>query len=469
MRFHARAQTNAVVTAAIILAGLGLSLAVTLPGLLSSDSIYQLLEGRRGAYANWHPPVMSWLLGVFDALVPGSSLFVIFDSALLFGGLLSVLFLRRQPKPSWVAALVALILVVSPQFVIYPGTVWKDVLFAGMNVVGFVFLAYAAAHWPNVRLRFGLIALSFLMLAVAALVRQNGAVLAPAAAIALGWIAARETSIHGASFRRGVIYGTAAFVGLTLLALAGRAALETRVVGNSGPDVQITQLQAYDVIGALKLRPSLKLDAIAPNDPDLAHELRTHGVVYYSPERIDTLTNSAPLWTAINNADPHVIAAQWVNLVLHHTGLYLKVRLEVFRWVFATPDLLVCLPSDAGIDGAPDALQALGMAQRWDDRDQALYDYGHDFIGTPVLSHVSMAVLSVFALVVLLWRRRPVDIAIAAMLAAGLVFTMTFFVISIACDYRYLYFLDVSAMTALFYLALDVPSFADWVRYNWPS
>ena len=233
--------------------------------------------------------------------------------------------------------------------------------------------------------------------------------------------------------------------------------------------MQITQLQAYDVIGALKLRPSLKLDAIAPNDPDLAHELRTHGVVYYSPERIDTLTNSAPLWTAINNADPHVIAAQWVNLVLHHTGLYLKVRLEVFRWVFATPDLLVCLPSDAGIDGAPDALQALGMAQRWDDRDQALYDYGHDFIGTPVLSHVSMAVLSVFALVVLLWRRRPVDIAIAAMLAAGLVFTMTFFVISIACDYRYLYFLDVSAMTALFYLALDVPSFADWVRYNWPS
>jgi hypothetical protein len=41
------------------------------------------------------------------------------------------------------------------------------------------------------------------------------------------------------------------------------------------------------------------------------------------------------------------------------------------------------------------------------------------------------------------------------MLSAAMVFTASFFVISIACDYRYLYFLDVAALTACFYLVLD--------------
>jgi len=464
MQFRAQPQSNsAAITAIIIIVGFVLCLAANLPGHLSYDSVIQLLEGRRGAYANWHPPVMSWLLGVFDAVVPGASLFVIFDSVLLFGCLLSFLLLR--PKPSWAAALVAAVVVVSPQFLIYPGIVWKDVLFAVLSVFGFVCLAHAAAFWTNARLRFGLIGLSFAALAVAALARQNGAVVLPVAAIALGWIAARHMN-----FRWGVVIGAAAFASLAIAALAGRAALDTRVFGNSGPGSQITLLESYDIMGALKLQPDLKLDAIAPpdnsGDATLAHELRTDGVLYYSPERNDTLENSKPLQAALDNSDPDAIAAQWKDLVLHHTWLYLKVRMDVFRWVFATPDLVLCLPVDAGVDGPPGVLKTLGIAQRWDDRDQALYDYGHALIGTPVLSHVMAAALAAAALIVLLRRRRVADIAIAGMLAAALIFTLTFFAISIACDYRYLYFLDIAAMTALFYLALDMPPFADWA---WPK
>ena len=43
----------------------------------------------------------------------------------------------------------------------------------------------------------------------------------------------------------------------------------------------------------------------------------------------------------------------------------------------------------------------------------------------------------------------------AALIASALAFTASFFVISISCDYRYLYFLDLSALAALFYLSLD--------------
>ena len=46
----------------------------------------------------------------------------------------------------------------------------------------------------------------------------------------------------------------------------------------------------------------------------------------------------------------------------------------------------------------------------------------------------------------LLWRRRDMDLMAASLLAAALAFTASFFVVSIACDYRYLYFLDLAAM-----------------------
>jgi hypothetical protein len=60
--------------------------------------------------------------------------------------------------------------------------------------------------------------------------------------------------------------------------------------------------------------------------------------------------------------------------------------------------------------------------------------------------------LIAFALVWL--RKLPGDTAVIGMLAAAFLFTASFFVISIACDYRYLYFLDLAALSAWFYVAL---------------
>jgi hypothetical protein len=47
----------------------------------------------------------------------------------------------------------------------------------------------------------------------------------------------------------------------------------------------------------------------------------------------------------------------------------------------------------------------------------------------------------------------------AGLLAAALAFTATFFIVSVACDYRYLYFLDVAAIAAGVYVAADPSGF----------
>ena len=69
---------------------------------------------------------------------------------------------------------------------------------------------------------------------------------------------------------------------------------------------------------------------------------------------------------------------------------------------------------------------------------------------------VNLNMLALVALCILLRRRRPEDIAVAGLLASAFVVTASFFVISIACDYRYLYFLDLAAIAG----ALAIASFA---------
>lgn len=49
-------------------------------------------------------------------------------------------------------------------------------------------------------------------------------------------------------------------------------------------------------------------------------------------------------------------------------------------------------------------------------------------------------------LIYLLRRGTGPDLAVAGLLAGALLFALTFAVISIACDYRYLVFLDFAAM-----------------------
>jgi hypothetical protein len=232
MRLHTTSWAR-IATGGIILAGFVFCLTADLPGHLSYDSVIQLLEGRTGRYANWHPAVMSWLLGLADAVVPGAGLFVVFDALLFFGGLMGLLLIRR--RPSWAAAWVAAVLVLCPQVLLYQGLVWKDVLFADAAVAGFVCLAFAGERWGNARFRFALIAAGFALFALAALVRQNGAIVALAGALALGWIAMRQAPSR--PFLRGALYGGCALVAAGLLAASAGLALSARCVGVSCPKV----------------------------------------------------------------------------------------------------------------------------------------------------------------------------------------------------------------------------------------
>lgn len=432
----------------VLVIGVAGLLRYNLPGHLSWDSVSALHEGRFHVRETWNPAIFGWLLGVLDAISPNAVAFVPLSCALLFGGWLGLLAIR--PRASWLAPLVAAGVVLLPQAAIYPAIYWKDVLFAETSLAGFVILAWSARDGLPRTPWLALLAAAALF-AAAGLFRQNGLVFALFAALALavvGWPQGRWRSLARAA---------GWLVAVAVVTLVFSAVL--RPQGPGAPDSAgakgVRLLQTYDVMASIALAPGRPLPTIDKAEPEAAATLRTRGAKAYSPERIDSLSADPKIDEAFDAIPRSQFQAEWVRLVTHDPGLYLRARLAAFRQVFATPIIDHCLPIEVGVEGPPQILKSLNMASRSDRRDQRLYNYTTWFLDTPAMSHVAYAVLALAAAAVLLMRRRPADLVMAAMLLAALAFTASFFLISIACDYRYLYALDISALTGVLYLALD--------------
>ena len=403
-------------------------LALNAPGQLSYDSLTQLADGRAGSYNSWHPPLMAFLLGVFDSLVTGTFLFLLFQSLLLLGGLLALLALKPR---GWLSPAAALAIVLTPQWLLFQGAIWKDILFAAAAIAGFAALAWHA-HRPHPAR--AILALALLVLAVA--MRQNGIILLPVAAVSL--------AVTGPGRWK---QGLALLAGGLVLLLGLGLALAPKTDGGDGAVAQVRLAQSYDMAGALARDRELSLAL----PPDLNRLMRARGAPLYNPLRNDDFASDEPLNQARSQAGVGVISGAWMALVTKHPLLYLSVRWDDFVAVVTTPDSQICHFVTTGVVNSPDLLRQLGFSTRNNARDRALRDYAHLFFATPIYSHLVWGFLAIVLLVVLLRRRGPADLVIAGLLAGALLFALSFFFISIACDYRYLFFLDISAMAAALY------------------
>jgi len=435
--------------AAIVLAGFATMLIVNWPGHLEFDSIRQLMEGEREIYSNWHPPIMSWMLGVAYAIGPVVAPFVIFDAVLAFGSILSLLWL--VPRTSWFAVVAAAVCVVLPQLFLFQAIVWKDMLFADACLAAFVCLAHAAVHWKQERWRFALLGGAVVFTSLAILSRQNGMVVLPCAAVALGTIAARD-----ATWRTGFVLGAGFLTAVVVLTVGVHSVLQLRATKALGPIEQAENLQLYDIAGMLKQQPGLVLSVLDRERPVLAQRLRAKAPTNYTPVGHDLLTDD-PVIHGMIHASVSPVSLQWRSLVLAHPGLYLSVRARDFSWIFFSLHPEKCLVYEVGVTGLPSDLRAAGVLPRYDDRDDWLdQSYGTPLLRTPVLSHPVYALAAIISLVVLLRRRRPADLAMAGLLAAAMLYALSYFVIAISCQYRYLFALDLASIAAVFYLLADV-------------
>ncbi len=435
---------------AVLAAGLVVLLVENLPGHLSNDSVAQLYEGHFHLRETWGPALYAWLLGLFDAVVPGTALYVTASSLLLFASLAS--FVPLRSRTSWLAVGVAALVVFTPQVLIYQAIVWKDVAFANTAIAGLVCLAHAARIWSNLGRRLLFLISALLLLAVASQVRQNGIIAGLAAALALGWVAS------AGAWWRGLIWG----IGSALaVAIAGQAMTTLSMPSHSPhqPGVQtgLGIVQNYDLMGAITLDPSYQLLIMRAADPADTAIIEARAAADYSGRRVDFIDRDKALADAEWNVPTKATSKQWADLILKHPTLYLRVRWEDFRWVFAPPVLDWCLPIYVGVDAPAEKMVPLNIEHRYTQSDIRLSNYATWFFDTPIYAHGFYAAISMILAGLLLWRRSPADIMLAALQLAGVGFAASFFIISIACDYRYLYFTDLAALVGVIDAALDPP------------
>ena len=427
--------------ALVLAAGAAASLWLSWPGQLSPDSVWQLQQGRSGVFNAWHPPVMAWLLGLFDAISPGAPGFIVFDTVLGFGGLFA--FAALAPRPRFAAIVLAAVLGASPLLLTYQGDVWKDVLFADAAIAGFAALAWAARVWDRRARRWSLIALAFALFALAALTRQNGLVIPLWGAAGLAAIA-RRTQPRA----RAIGLGLGALAGCLAVVVAASQALALHGDGEPAQARQLEWLQVWDLAGAVRADPRLDLAGLARDAPDTAVFVR-QAAISWTPTRVDPLLGLPGADAALDDANAAVSGA-WRHMVLTRPDLYARIRIADFGQLLATPRLMDCRPLFIGLDGPPEMLASLHLAPHDPAKVALGRRYALAFVGTPVLSHL---VYGGFALALLILalrdRGRPESVVVAAMLGAALTFTASFLVIGVACDYRYLYLLDLAAMAAL--------------------
>jgi hypothetical protein len=340
-----------------------------------------------------------------------------------------------------------------PQVAIFQGVVWRDVLFADLTVAGFVALALAARLWRRRPARWALLALAAVALAAGALVRQNGGVVIVPWALALGWIAAVQRPER--RWRRAAAWAAGGLAAPIVLALAINAGNPVHGPPNRNLAIGPRLLMHYDLAGAIAEDPARPLPHLRAARPAMTAVLRREAPRLYSPVRIDTLDRSPELGRALWGFKASVIAAEWRDMIAADPPGYLRRRFEVFRWVLLTPDFTRCAALHLGVDGLPQVAQELGIARGHFPQDARLYAYAERWFGTPFYSHLTYALLAAAVAAFLLVRRDPPDIAIAALMIGVLGFLATFLVLSLACDYRYLYAVDLAAITGVLYVALD--------------
>lgn len=412
-------------------------LALGLPGHLSVDSVMQLYEARTLQFISLHPPMMSLLLRMLDACVPGAPLFVVIDQALLTASF-ALLFAERKPDLGWLAAVAATLVVLNPLLLAYTGIVWKDVLMSHLAAFGFVCL-YVAARRPLGRVRIAWAIGAALALSLMASLRQHALVLAIP-----GVVYAAILLSHGRAGRWGLAFAFSALaVGASIAIVAYADAV---AAGEKFPRTEsgLRSLATFDLMG---------IAANGGTIPDAAVAARARPLVpSYTPSQVDWWSTSG----VEVGMDTSNLVALWSRSVRESPRPYLAHRAAHFGALLWRP----CFPMFSGVvptvhvpSLGRDIVPELGLKGRWNRRDRKLMEWADQLRDTtPLFNHVFWSIVLAVAAAALL-RRGGAD-ALVVFAASAAVFTLGFAIIGISCDFRYLYVLPVAATVLLFALAV---------------
>lgn len=412
------------------------------PGLMSPDSIANLMGGRENLIHDINSPVMSYLWGKLDRIVAGPGLMFILQNAVFWTA--TAIFWRTTKRKSFGLALAIVLLGLMPPILSQLTTVWKDV---GLGACLFLTTAliYQADKAKNkIAL---LISPVFLFYAYAARLNALPAVLP--VAIWSGFVAARIFEIETKKKLAAIAIGGGYF-----FALSAAVYLATYQITDGRTVYPAQQIFLYDLAAisvdrneALFPEYVLKNEKFSLEAVKVRYNTRSVSDLIFDdvPNRGDSavlpLTNDAEEVSALRR--------EWLKNAAAHPSVYLAHRGKVFAQLIGL-DYSVTRPYwDIGFASSPPELRG-----------------EENFAGTLLTKYFGIfrrplmqtfafrgfiwLSLSAFFLYQSLKNRLRQDWEIVFVLStSGLLFALAYFPTTPSTEFRYLFWSAISSLTAI--------------------
>ncbi len=465
--------------AVLVVFGALMSVAVW-PGHMDADALKQIQQARTGHFNNWWAPIFDWLMRGLFLLGGGPGIVV---GATILTVVLSIYELLRARLSRWQAALVSMLICVSPPVLGYLTALQRDVWFGASTLLSYALLVKGVKSSPRARLIWAGLSLVAGWFAMAA--RQNAVpALIPAVAIALVLLVRPRAA---ATEQAPSIPSSPSPAGTTAPAEAGRrgaeaaAARRPAMTPRPRPAARRALLVAaltvvvfgafylsqdvltYDVVGAARAFPQQELF-----EQDLAGISLREGVdllpraifpahnlavlrEYYKPATVIPLVEGKghPLITYTNASGYHQLEKAWEHAVVHHPVGYFHARWNL--WMAEIDwNVNAWAPYHPGVD-----TNSLKLTEAFPVFNHFILRYLEAFgtaylYGGVITKAWIYLLISPFLGLSLIRRRRPFPVRLIGFMVLGaFVYTLTFAVAAMADTFRWNWFLVTATLVGL--------------------
>ena len=424
-----RAENGAtVVIAALALAGFGLELLAFWPGLMSTDSFEQYVQAALHRYSDHHPPIMAWVWSLTDRVIPGPGGMLILHLVLLWGGLWAVAAgaHRRGFRHAWLILPIGVL----PWVANIAGVIWKDVGMACalLGAGGLLYLAEDREGW----LRVAAIATAVVLIGYATMVRANG------------FLAALPLPCYAAAIafpRLTVMRAAAAGAILVALLFGGQQVMERKVL-DASPRHLSQLVMLFDLSGITCHGAKIDIpDAYRRPGYDRASLCRA-----YDPDQVDRLFffPQSPLHMSPDDDAFANLRMEWISATTQHPKLYLAHRMDSFAGLLG---LHRVSRDDRYLRQPYMQSNPWGFAFRPNAFSSALEAAVDALADTGLFSGALWMAIAMLLLGLIAWRRLRARFE-TVLLASALMNALPYFFVSLAANYRFLYWTVLATSVA---------------------
>jgi hypothetical protein len=410
--------------AALLVAGIGLTLWIFYPGVMTYDARFVHEDIAKGTLGDWQSPVMTWLWGLIDPIAPGpGSMFLLTATTYWLGfAFLSVALAVRARR----SALLLPILALTPPAFAFVGIIWRDVLFAAAWLLAAsIAFVFAERSVPIKRPAQGL-ALAFVTFGV--LLRPNALLATPILAAYVAW------PMHVSLRRTAILFvpvAVAFYIAVQLIYYGALGAtpqhpLQTIMIFDLGGISHFAKENQYPVEWNAQQDALLLNGCYQPTQWDIYWRLEPCEFV------MDKIEHNKHLFGT------SAIPKAWLSAIVRHPLAYLRHRAG-FMWNFLAADNLTMWVAD---------IEHPGQQVFADRKAFTTLVVAHDALKSTPLLRVGTWLVACVILCGLGWRQRGSSEGafMLGVCGSAAIYVLTFLFVGVASDFRYGYWAVLAAM-----------------------